>query len=228
MARAANREAREPLSRDRIELAALQLIEEEGLDGFSTRKLAASLHCEAMSIYHYFPSKGHLMDALIDHVVAEMPPLADPSLPWIERVRRLGFDVRRVVTRRPKLFVFVGTHRMNTVKALAWLESMIGLFFESGLPRDQAVRLFRATSYYLMGACLDETAGYSRGPSTVEPVPDNIMQRRYPSVVAAAPLFRPAQFDATFEMGWEIMLAGFEWMRAEHQRLPGTVQASSE
>ena len=56
MARATARIEKEPLSSERLELAALELIEEEGMAAFSTRRLAARLGYEAMSIYHYFPS----------------------------------------------------------------------------------------------------------------------------------------------------------------------------
>lgn len=209
--------AKEPLSRERIELAALELIEDEGLAAFSTRKLAARLGYEAMSIYHYFPSKGHLMDALIDHVVAEMAPMPDPALPWLERVRRLGRDVRRVATRRPSLFLFVATHRMNTPKALSWLDDCIALFEESGLPHEIAVRVFRSVSYYVMGAGLDETAGYARGPSTVEPLSDEVMAREFPHVTAAGRFFRPMDFDTTFELGWELMLTGIATLVKAHE-----------
>jgi len=207
MAKAARTPVKEPLSRERIEAAALELIEAEGLDGFSTRKLAARLGYEAMSIYHYFPSKGHLMDALIDHVIDEMGNFPETSLPWLERVRVLGRIVRRGFTKRPGLFVFVATHRMNTRKALAFLDRSIALF-ELKLPHELAVRTFRSVSYYVVGAGLDETAGYARGPSTVEPVPEDVMRRDYPSVFAAGRFFTPADFDATFELGWELMLTG--------------------
>ena len=221
MARAAAvKEAKEPkeaLSRERIEFAALDLIEEEGLAAFSTRKLAARLGYEAMSIYHYFPSKGHLMDALIDHVVGEIPPLPDRSLPWLERVRRMGRDVRREFIKRPNLFIFVGTHRMNTPRALAWLNGGIALFEESGLPHELAVRVFRSVSYYVTGAALDETAGYSRGQSTVAPVSEEAMRRDYPSVAAAGKYFRPADFDTTFELGWELMLTGIAALVKQHE-----------
>ena len=201
------KQSKDPLSRDRIELAALELIEAEGLAAFSTRKLAARLGYEAMSIYHYFPSKGHLMDALIDHVIGELPPFPDASLPWLGRVRALGRDVRHAFTRRPNLFVFVGTHRMNTPRALAFLDRSIALF-EERLPHELAVRVFRSVSYYVMGASLDETAGYARGPSTVEPVSEDAMLREYPSVAAAGKFFKPSDFDETFELGWELMLTG--------------------
>jgi AcrR family transcriptional regulator len=169
-----------------------------------------------MSIYHYFPSKGHLLDALIDHVVGEVPPLPDKSLPWIERLRRHGRAMRAAFTKRPCLFTFVATHRMNTPKALAWLNRNIAFFEESGMPHEVAIRTFRAIGYYVMGAGLDETAGYARGPSTVEPTPHDVMKRDFPHVEAAGKFFRPDQFDTTFELGWEAMLEGIAKLRSKY------------
>jgi len=210
-----SRKKRTPLSRERIELAALDLIEAGGLQAFSIRKLAAELHCEAMSIYHYFPSKGHIMDALVDHVIDEFPPFPDPSLPWKERVSQIGRDWRRTTTRRPNLFLFVATHRMNTPKALAYLDAVIALFGDGGLDEETAIRVFRSFGYYLMGAGLDETAGYARGPSTVAPVPQDVMQREYPHVAAAGRYFRPEEFDRTFEFGWSLLISSLESLRKD-------------
>ena len=52
-----------------------------GARGFSTRKLAAEFGCEAMSIYHHFPSMAHLFEALVDRVVGalEIPPAICPG-----------------------------------------------------------------------------------------------------------------------------------------------------
>ncbi len=64
----------------------MDLVELQGLPGLTTRRLGAALGCEAMSIYHHFPSKQHLLDALVERAiagVAEPPPDADP----VERLR---------------------------------------------------------------------------------------------------------------------------------------------
>jgi AcrR family transcriptional regulator len=204
-----------PLSTERIETAALALIEREGLAGFSIRKLAGSLGCTAMGLYHYFPSKGHLMDALIDRVIGEMP--APPGdLPWKVRLRALAIGWRRQVLSRPALALYVATHRMNTPRSLAWLESVLALIREGCASDAEAARMLRAIGYYLMGAVLDETAGYSRGPSTVTPVPDEVMARDYPNVVAAAPHFVPAAREATFLAGLDALIDG--WVAARPNR----------
>jgi len=83
------RKAKLPLSPERIVSAALALVQQDGLAGLSTRRLGQCLDCEAMSIYHHFPSKQHLLDALVDHAIASVDmPSAD--LTPVERLRAAG------------------------------------------------------------------------------------------------------------------------------------------
>ena len=71
----------EPLSRGRIVEAALALVGDESLAGLTTRKLGERLGCEAMSIYHHFPSKQHLLDALVEHAITSVEvPEPGPDL----------------------------------------------------------------------------------------------------------------------------------------------------
>jgi AcrR family transcriptional regulator len=209
MPRAAVKARRKPLSRETIERRALALIERDGLAAFSMRRLADALGCEAMSIYHHFPSKAHLMDALLDRVVASVP-LAPETLPWRDRLRQNAFAMRQTALRYPEFFQFAALHRMNTATGLRLLEQAMAVFRDAGFDSEQTARLFRAYSYYVIGAALDETAGYARGPSAVEPVPAETVRRDYPLVTAANPYFQRAHHEATFGLGLEMLLEGIE------------------
>src|SRR6185503_3006951 len=134
---------RRPLSRERIEIAALKLIERDGLQSFSTRKLADALGCEAMSIYHHFPSKARLMDALLDRVLAEME-LPPTDMPWLERIRAMAWAIRGLALARPEFFQYMALHRMNTPGGLASLEAIIGAFRDGGFDPERTARLFRS------------------------------------------------------------------------------------
>jgi len=204
---------REPLSRDRIAEAALSLIERDGLDDFSTRKLAAELGCEAMSIYHYYPGKAHLLDALFDRVIGGLPA-DDPTLPWRARIETLVFAYRAMAHRYPRFFPFVALHRHNTRVGLTWLERMLAVFSDAGLGTETAARFFRIVGYYVIGAVLDETSGYARGHSAAEPVPDREVEEAYPLVTAVNRYFKPAEHDATFRLGLDTLLDRLEAMAA--------------
>ncbi|MEV7024427.1 TetR/AcrR family transcriptional regulator [Kitasatospora sp. NPDC093558] len=60
------------LSRERIVAAALRLIDAEGLDALSTRRLATELSVSGPSLYNHFATKDDLLDAVVDTVIGEV------------------------------------------------------------------------------------------------------------------------------------------------------------
>jgi AcrR family transcriptional regulator len=205
----AARPLRARLSREAIEVEALLLIEDEGLPTFSFRKLAARLGCEPMSLYHHHASKAHLLDALLDRVIGDLPTPPPPGA-WRQRLGDMARDFRAMAWRHPAFFQHIALHRLNTPTALRWLDGALTAFREAGLDDEAAARLFRAFGYYITGAALDETSGYARGPSAVEPASDEVIVRDFPAVAAAGRWYRPDQVEATFEAGLEILLDGIE------------------
>jgi AcrR family transcriptional regulator len=207
--RALARSRPEPLSRARIVEAALELVEEVGLAAFSTRKLGERLGREAMSLYHHFPSKQHLLDALVEHALATVevpPPGPEPGA----RLRRTLDSYRAMARRWPALFQLVAVHRLNTPAGVRYIESILRLVRELEPDPELAARQFRLFGYYLVGACLDETAGYARGPSAAEPVSDEFVARECPLLMQSAPYFQQRHWDATFWLGVELLSEALE------------------
>jgi len=200
------------LSRELIEDAAFEVIEREGLSGFSMRKLAAQLGCEAMSIYHHFPSQAHLYEALVDRLIGSIK-LPDPDLPWRERMRMAVQDYRRIGREHPAFAIYFLSYRMNSPVCLAYIDGIVGLFNDGGFDQEMAARLFRAVGYYLGGAILDETSGYSKGPSSTTPVSSEQLSRDFPNIAAAGRFFNTAEFDKTFDLGLEMLLDEMERIR---------------
>lgn len=200
---------REPLSRERIVLKALALVEREGLHGFSFRKLADDLSCEAMSIYYHFPSKAHLFDAMVAHCLGKIEWLPDDA-PWREALRHCFASFRKVTHQHPAFNQFLVVYRMNSLEGLGMLEKILGIFLRAGFSAEQAAKYFRLTGYYFMGATLDETSGYAKGPSAAESVPDAVVARDYPTVVSVGPYFKRGSFDDTFFTGLDLLLDGIE------------------
>ncbi len=209
------RAAKAPLSRERIVAAALALVEREGLDALSMRKLGAALRVEAMSLYHFFPSKRHLVDALVDHAIASVE-FAPERLKAVERMRRLMRAYRAMAHRYGKLYPVIAVHRLNTPTGVRFIERALGIARDITGDDESAARSFRSLGYYLMGAALDETMGYAKGPSAAEPVDAEFIARECPLLARSARYFRREQWDKTFEQGMEEMLAGLT--RAKRKR----------
>jgi AcrR family transcriptional regulator len=200
---------RASLSLDRIQVAALELIEKNGLSAFSQRALARELGVEAMSLYHWYPSQLELLNGLLDRLLAELqvPKTGKPS----ERLHAAAHSFRAIACRYPA-FVggFVLPHRFNTEVGLTVLQAMLEPFRDAGLEGEQAARRFRAWMHFMMGALLDETIGYTKGPGATQPLADQVVAERFPLVAALAPYNKPTHHEAGFRFGLEAMLRGLD------------------
>ena len=84
-----SRGERRPLTRDAIVEAALGLLEREGLQGVSMRKLAQELGTGAASLYWHVGDKEELLSLLLDRIVGESElPEPDPEH-WQEQVKEM-------------------------------------------------------------------------------------------------------------------------------------------
>lgn len=198
---------RPTLTRERIETEALALIERDGMEAFSTRRLGEALGCEAMSLYNHFPSKAHVLDALVDRVLSGVP-IPDRSLSAHERLRQLAHHWRTMARRHARFYPWLALHRWNSPTGIAFLGEILDCFVAAGLSDESAARGFRVLGYYLLGATLDETSGYAHGPSSLNPMTEQDLKAKHPHVAKAGRYFTPEHFDKTFEVGLRLVLQG--------------------
>ena len=198
---------RRPLTADMIARQALALADAGGLENLSFRNLAKALKCEAMSIYHYYPSKTHLLDAMVAICVAELN-FPGRGVPWQERLAQLARSYRTMALCHPGFFPFLAVYRMNSKAGLTTMESVVSVFQDIGLSPEGQARSFRIFSYYITGACLDETIGYVRGPSAAEPVPRAEAAQQFPNIMSIGKWFAREHHEATFEKGLHVMITG--------------------
>lgn len=183
------RRRKTPLSSERISAVAMDLVDEEGLDALSFRTLAKRLNCEAMSLYHYYPSKQHLVDALVSTCLPEthVPQKGTPR----EHMEGLCLNYRATAIRHAGMAPYLFIHRLNHREGLDWLNRVAAIFDDSPAPVATKARVFRVISYFLTG---DEA------------------QRDFPSIVAFGAHFGKENHLAFFETGLNLLL---DWMERE-------------
>lgn len=195
---------RQPLSRDRIAREALKLIDEEGLEKCSMRRLGARLGVEAMALYHHFPSKGDLLDAVMDRLVdeVELPAAGPPDV----RLRECIRSYRACAIRHPPAFVLLAARRFNTERTFAFYEALLGVFGELGLDAEQSARWFRLIGGFASGAGMADVASRERiadaTPLRLERAPQLIS---FPRVRAVAPHLAIRKLDSVFEFGLDVL-----------------------
>jgi AcrR family transcriptional regulator len=91
---------REPLTKERVLRAAVELADRGGIEALSMRKLGQELGVEAMALYRHVRNKDDILDGAIDAVVAEVQ-LPRPGDDWQSSIRESALASRQVMLRHP-------------------------------------------------------------------------------------------------------------------------------
>jgi AcrR family transcriptional regulator len=197
---------RDALSRSAIADAALAQIDEQGLEALSMRKLGEALGVEAMALYHHYPNKGELLDAVMDRLVEEIDQPDAPDATPLQRLRRYVADWRGIALRHPRAYPLLAMRRFNSARSFAMYERILGAFADAGLPPERAARWFRLIGGFATGAGLAEVASREQAPDAtplrLEHAPDSV---QFPHVRAAAPHLRVERLDGVFEFGLDVL-----------------------
>jgi AcrR family transcriptional regulator len=192
------------LSHETIRTAALALIDAEGLEEFSTRKLGRALGCEAMAIYWYYPSKDALLDAVVEKLMVGVAAklAGEPGSDWIATMRSLAHAYRNVAHEHPRAFPLLATRRFASEGTFEFLERLFQLARAQGIDDKLAARFYRMISSYCNGFGLNELAS-PRGPQDLRTA---ALRRRFPHVEAVSEWLEPKFLDEMFAFGLELQL----------------------
>jgi AcrR family transcriptional regulator len=202
------------LSRGLILDAAVALVDREGLDGLSMRKLGATLGVEAMTLYHYVPNKAALLDGLVEWVVqhsATAPALAD-GLPWDRILRRYAETLRTTLLSHPGVLPLFFTRPAVTPPALKAVEDGLRVLSEAGFALPRALDMINVLSIFVFGHAMAEagTPELSRrgGPGSAAALAQ-LGASDLPLVIEAARLAQDADDQSRFLFGVDALLYGF-------------------
>jgi AcrR family transcriptional regulator len=203
--------SRQPLTRDRILRTALELVDRDGSEALTMRRLGSELGVAAMSIYNHVAGRDELLDGLSETMVAGIgvePGTGEPRA----ILRRFAHGIRAVALAHPDAFRLVGMRPLRTSAALEPVEAALGALRALELGDDEAAQAYRLLASFARGFALAEISGFTlqgngdrAGDEPAELDPD-----RFPSIIAlAAQLERPSS-EAAFEFGTELILDGLE------------------
>lgn len=90
------RAGKEPLSRDRIVTAAIEILDRDGLDAVSTRRVAEALGTGSASLYAHVASRDELIELMVDRIAGDIEvPEPDPEH-WQEQLKTYARNALRV------------------------------------------------------------------------------------------------------------------------------------
>jgi AcrR family transcriptional regulator len=206
--------AREPLTRERVIAAALQIMDQNGLEALTMRRIGRHLGVEAMSLYNHVRDKEDILDGICEHVMAQfqVPGAED----WAEAARLGGREYRRLLLAHPNVITLMTERKgpFTNPDCLRAYEFALDLFHRAGLSGADAVRAFHAFGGYILGFVTMELDLMIGGPEDEAHV---LAQEEMARLVASAdlPRFREAlphfidcDGEEQFDFGLDLLIEG--------------------
>jgi AcrR family transcriptional regulator len=201
------------LSRQRIVRTALQIMDEEGLEAVTMRRVGRELGVEAMSLYNHVRDKEDLLDGISEAVVAEFRWEPDTE-DWVEQGRAAAREWRRLVKAHPNVMrlMMERKHPLASADALRPTEIALDVLRRAGLSERDTAHAFHAIGGYIFGAVMMEIGHLAPGrPDPTGMTPAEMMRSippGFPCLQQMLPWFMGCDADATFELGLDLLLEG--------------------
>lgn len=213
----------EPSRRQQIVSAAIELLDDEGLDGLSMRRLGERTGASATSVYWYVQSKEALVALTLDTVIAEVALPDVEALGWRRAASAMARDFRAMILRHPWLALVSATYPTAFGPRLArHNEHVLAVYQTAGFHGDALEGAEAAVYSFVLGAALGEVgarawrsgaradAGATMSAETLAEMRASVQDR--PRLAARLDALEgsdaTAMSEASFEFGLEALLDG--------------------
>jgi AcrR family transcriptional regulator len=209
--------ARRLLTRERILHAGLRLIDQQGLEAFTMRKLAQELSVDPMSLYRHFESKDALLDGVAEVLWGEVE-LPESEIGWEALLLSMATSLRALAQAHPHAYALLLTRQSLSLAMLRLFDAILELLQRAGFERKRASEIICTVCSYAMVELSALQAGQSEhvteGTMTDIGRLTQIM-RRLPRetpahLVEVACVLTDCDMDAQFTFGLDLMLASLK------------------
>jgi AcrR family transcriptional regulator len=205
--------SRVPLSRARIVETALRVMDAEGLEAVTMRRIGRELGVEAMSLYNHVRDKEDLLDGVIEMVLGQFrydPGDAD----WLTQATSAATEWRRLLRAHPNVISLMleRKHPLASPDALRPMEIAFELLGRAGLSERDTVSAFRAIGSFIFGHVMMEVGNLAPGPSDLDEASIEGLRATlgsaFPRFAELLPEIVDCDMDQTFSFGLDLLLRG--------------------
>ncbi|MFE2994778.1 TetR/AcrR family transcriptional regulator C-terminal domain-containing protein [Nocardia sp. NPDC059246] len=197
--------------------AALELIDRDGVDGLSMRRLAEAVGRDPMVIYRHVASKAAVLDGVAEIVFAQLSVDTEDT-DWIGQLRVVARDFRQLALAHPRVVPLLVTRPLATplglrpASVVRPLEDILELLTRAGFSGADALHVYRALFGFLYGHVLNELQEIVERPEETDEVLRLGLYRlplaEFPLVRGLAPVLAAYDGAAELERGLDILLTG--------------------
>jgi len=205
---------REPLTRERVIDAAVDVADREGLGAVTMRRLGQVLHVEAMSLYKHVADKEAVLAGIADRVAAEFTPPAR-DVPWRAAIRDSSIAAHAVLLRHPWAGPLLESSPDPGPERLTYLDAVVGVLRDAGFPMIDVAHAFAALDSHLYGFTMQvvswpfDVEDYAEVAAAMV---DGLDTDRYPNLAAIATMVATSTegVPLDYAFGLDLLLDGLE------------------
>ncbi len=212
------------ISRSLILRTALEIIDRDGADGLSMRRLSDAVGRDPTVLYRHLPNKAAVLDGVAEIVLEKLRvDTADPD--WAAQLRTVAHDFRRLAITHPNVVPLLATRPLSTPLGqrppgmLRPLEDVLALLIGAGFSGVDALHVYRLLFGFLYGHILNELQEVVERPEETDDVLRLGLHRltitEFPHVRALAPALASYDGAAELDRGLDLLLAGLTAEQAE-------------
>src|SRR5215216_1041871 len=138
-------------TREQLARRALAIMDAQGTEALTMRRLAGELGMGTMALYRYFPSKSDLMDAAIEVAAPEIELPQPGAASWKEQLAGLARALFQAGLRHPSVARERFERPLQSPAAMRVTDRGIALLLEAGLSKPDAVAAFKALLVHTLG-----------------------------------------------------------------------------
>jgi AcrR family transcriptional regulator len=197
---------------------ALRLVDRDGLDGLSMRRVAQELGTGAASLYAYFANKDELLEQLLDRVIADIPLPSAAAPDWVAEVKRGCYASRAVFCAHRDLVKVARATIPVGPNSLRYTEAMLGVLRGAGIPDRIAAWGMDQLSLVIVADAIEFAIHADHGRRTEADAAPYLAQVRdylaglpadeFPNIVALAPAMIEGSGDERFAFAIDLMVDG--------------------
>jgi AcrR family transcriptional regulator len=202
-----NTRERAAVNRERIVEAAVGLLDREGAEGLTMRRLAEQLGTGSTTLYWHVETKDDVLDLAYDEIVGEIPLPDAPADDWRRDAIALAVAWRAAMLRHPWTAALLGRPLLGP-NVLARLEFLQATLARGGLQGEGLQAATWALVSQVMGSAAAEVA-FVRRPEEGRAARELVraQRERYP-MLAASDYGSESDWSANFVRGVEFLVEG--------------------
>ncbi|HEY3179564.1 MAG TPA: TetR/AcrR family transcriptional regulator C-terminal domain-containing protein [Casimicrobiaceae bacterium] len=197
------------LTRERVLAEALVLLDQEGVQALSMRRLAAHLGVTPMALYNHVGSKRDLLRGIAE-IVVDRIHYPDKSDDWREQVQGCFQALRAACLEHPGAVPLIESADMLPASVFRPMEITLSTLRGAGIDSLDALRAYYLLMTFTIGQISYQIKGWARGVDSADAMQrGRIPIEKFPNVSQASSAVE-WDFDASFKFGLSIILSGLE------------------